>query len=156
MYLNPVAMKIKKEQLIIDIVAILYILIFVYTGVYKLVNHRVFYLQLIGHPLLKDYAHIVSWVVPVVEVVAALLLAFSITRMKGIYLSLATMSCFTIYLIYMIVTHPKLPCSCGGIVNSLSWRQHVMVNTLYILMGITAIILHKRKTRKFSGVVKPA
>lgn len=139
----------KRTQLFIDIVAILYILLFMYTGVYKLVNHTVFSVQLMKHEALKDIYPIVSWAVPIAEIIAVVLLMFSVTRIKGIIVSLILMVSFTTYLIYMMMTSPKLPCSCGGIINTLSWHQHIIVNSIFILLAITAIIFHRKF--KFPG-----
>ena len=135
----------KKTQVFINVVAALYIILFMYTGIYKIVRHSVFYLQLSSHRLLDGIYPIVSWTVPIVEIAVSLLLAFSVTRIKGIWASMILMTMFTIYLIYMMITSPKLPCSCGGIINLLSWNQHVIVNVSYILLSITALFLHYKK-----------
>ncbi|MGN6801262.1 MAG: MauE/DoxX family redox-associated membrane protein [Ginsengibacter sp.] len=56
---------------------------------------------------------------------------------------------FTTYLLYMILTKSTLPCSCGGAIQKLSWRQHIFFNTFFILISIVAIYilnyLHKQE-----------
>jgi hypothetical protein len=134
----------KKQKTFIDIVAVLYIILFMYTGVYKLIAHHEFAMQLIKHHLLKHFYVYVSWAVPIIEIAASLLLIFSRTRIIGLWVSMTTMISFTVYLIIMMATSPSLPCSCGGIMSKLSWGQHIAVNTAYILLAAFAIFFRKK------------
>jgi hypothetical protein len=44
----------------------------------------------------------------------------------------------------MLLSEKDLPCSCGGIISSLSWRQHIIFNGVFILLAITGIIFSKQ------------
>jgi putative oxidoreductase len=37
-----------------------------------------------------------------------------------------------------------LPCSCGGVISSMSWKQHLVFNVHCIAINIVAINLFKR------------
>jgi len=41
----------------------------------------------------------------------------------------------------MFIVAPEMPCSCGGVIELLSWNQHVVFNGVFILIDLAAIIL---------------
>jgi hypothetical protein len=57
------------------------------------------------------------------------------------------MIAFIIYIIAIILTNDQLPCSCGGVLEELSWSQHIVFNSIFILLGITAIIIESKLKR---------
>jgi len=95
--------------------------------------------------------NLVAWGLPIVELVVVVLLFIPKTRMKGIIASLALMLAFTIYLVYMLSFTTKLPCTCGGMLQKLSWPQHLVFNIVFILLAITALILERRNSRNVIG-----
>lgn len=83
--------------------------------------------------------------VPLSELLAAILLIIPATRLWGMYLSLALMIAFTIYVAGIILqAYNVYPCSCGGAFSRLGWRKHLRVNiylTLFAIAGV--VLLHK-------------
>jgi putative oxidoreductase len=136
-----------KRGTIIEIIAALFILLFVYTGVSKLMEHTNFTNVLKGSPLVGSFAGVVAWALPITELIVALLLIFPKTRLKGLYASAILMSMFTIYLAYMIAFTPKLPCSCGGVLKELTWKQHLVFNIFFTLLAIWGIMLSRRNNK---------
>lgn len=55
------------------------------------------------------------------------------------------MVAFTSYIIYIIMFNAQLPCTCGGMLEMLSWPQHLAFNITFILLGIIAIILLRKQ-----------
>jgi hypothetical protein len=43
----------------------------------------------------------------------------------------------------MIAFDPELPCSCGGILQSMNWTQHLIFNIFFTLLGLGAIAFEK-------------
>lgn len=80
----------------IYVVALLHIMLYVYAAVTKLLDFENFQVQLGQSPLLSAYAGIVSYAVPVVELVIVGLLFFESTRYFGLYGSLCLMTMFTV------------------------------------------------------------
>ena len=67
--------KISRAQgAVREVVAFLFILLFVYAALSKLLDFETFRVQLAQSPLLSAYAGIIAWLVPGVEILIALLL----------------------------------------------------------------------------------
>lgn len=128
----------------------LLVLLWVYAAFSKLLVYTTFTSQLKQSPLLKPYAEILVWLVPTVEIVIAILLTVMVTRIKGLYASLVLLSVFTIYIAGMLLSGVHLPCSCGGIINALSWQQHLVFNLLFMALSIAGIVVWKKQTRLIS------
>lgn len=132
---------------ITEIIAALFILLFVYTAVSKLTNFNLFYFTLQHSPLSGSYAKIIALALPVTELVIAGLLFIPRTRMAGLYLSFVMMIIFTLYIGGMIMLSSKLPCSCGGVLKQMTWKQHLVFNVLFILLAGWSIWLNQRYKR---------
>lgn len=142
-YLKQKTMKlsISIKNLIITVICYLYVLLFVYAAVSKLLDFENFKVQLGQSPLLSAYAGWVSWGVIITELVISLLLVLNKTRLLGLYLSFTLMVMFTTY-IYIILNYSSfIPCSCGGVLEEMSWTQHMIFNFIFILLGGISIYL---------------
>lgn len=137
-----------KRATIIEIIAALLILLFVYTGISKLSEQPAFINVLSKSPLIGNFSEVIAWALPITELIVALLLMFPTTRLKGLYASAILMSIFTIYLGYMIAFTPKLPCSCGGALKQLTWKQHLVFNIFFTLLAVWGIMLSKKDHRR--------
>ncbi|MEP7375872.1 MAG: MauE/DoxX family redox-associated membrane protein [Chitinophagaceae bacterium] len=124
-----------------EFIAALFILLFTYTAVSKLADFNSFKTVLSFSPLLKNISFFIAIAIPVTELFIAALLFFPTSRLLGLYLSLAIMLSFTIYLCYMIIAAVHLPCSCGGVIKYMNWRQHIVFNLVFILLSMIAILL---------------
>ncbi|WP_407637169.1 MauE/DoxX family redox-associated membrane protein [Daejeonella oryzae] len=73
--------------------------------------------------------------------------------MLGLNFSLFLLIQFTIYIILiMLNVFGRIPCSCGGILEEMSWGQHLVFNLFFLLLTIIAII-HNSKERRLMGKV---
>jgi hypothetical protein len=64
-------------------------------------------------------------------------------RLKALYTSLLLMIGFTLYIILLLRFSSDLPCSCGGILEQLTWPQHIVFNSIFAFLAILAITLSK-------------
>ena len=117
---------------IIEIICLLYILLFVYAAVSKLLDFENFQVQLGQSPLLSAFAGWVSWTVPITEILIVFLLILPKYRLLGLFCSFSLMVMFTTYIYIILNFSPHIPCSCGGIIDKLSWSQHMFFNMLFI------------------------
>lgn len=113
--------------------------LFFYTGLSKLIDHVTFVAVLHRAPVINKLAGVVSWGLPLAEIGIGLMLFFPVTRIKGLFASFFTLIIFTGYLFVMLVSGVELPCSCGGVINTMSWKAHVIFNLG--LVGVTAAAL---------------
>lgn len=132
-----------KKSTIVEIIAILYMSVFLYTAISKWSDYTMTREQMALMPLLQPVAQFIVWLLPATEIAITLLLFFHQTRKKGLYVASILMVLFTLYIIYMILFYPHLPCSCGGFLTELSWPGHLVFNGTFIVLGIQAIRMHK-------------
>ncbi|RAJ06690.1 hypothetical protein LX64_01817 [Chitinophaga skermanii] len=133
----------KRKQLFVEIVIALLVLLFVYTGSDKLLNRAIFSAQLAQSPwdLLKHNRELFSWIVPILELVVALLILLKKTKTIGLLMAGIAMLSFTLYVGIMLGTHQHLPCSCGGIIRYLSWSQHLIFNSIFTILSFVVFYL---------------
>ncbi|MBS1666356.1 MAG: hypothetical protein JST58_03175 [Bacteroidetes bacterium] len=123
-----------------EITCYLLVFLFIYTGVSKLLNGSSFEAVLLQSPLVRNYAFIISWALPVVELLIATLLLLRKSPLTGLMLSLIVLTVFTFYIGYMVLFVPSLPCSCGGVLKELSWRNHILFNLFFIILILISLL----------------
>ena len=133
-----------KKETIVEVIALLFVILFLYTGISKLMEYAVFKEQMADSPVLKPIAPFMAWALPITEFLVSLLLFIPRLRLKGLYASLVLMAAFTLYIIAIMIFNKELPCSCGGIIELLSWRGHLVFNSVFIVLAFTGILLEKK------------
>lgn len=129
--------------LLTEIVAALFVLLFLYTALSKLKDMNGFVVAMQQSPLIGSAAHLLSWFIPTVELSVTILLIIPRMRSIGLVASTLLMIFFTGYVVYMILYSSKLPCTCGGIIEAMSWKAHLIFNSMFLLLGAAAIIFSK-------------
>lgn len=136
-----------KRKAYLEIITALLVLLFVYAAFSKLLTYASFRDQLQTHPYIKQFAGFIAMALPVAELGIAALLALPATRLTGLYCTTILLIIFTIYLICMLMSGEHLPCSCGGVISLLSWRQHVLFNMAFI--GLSFVALREYRHMRF-------
>jgi hypothetical protein len=137
-------MRIRAFNLAIEAITAVLLLLWIYTGLNKLIHYDKFSFEAGRSPFLQHVAPLVAVMVPSGELVIAALLLFKRTRIAGLYASLFLMTLFTGYVYVMLHYAYDLPCSCGGIIELLTWEQHLLVNLMLNLLTAVAILLQSR------------
>lgn len=140
------SLSLKKRNATVEIISALFILLFVYTAVSKLSEIPNFQNVLSKSPLIGSMAPYIAWGLPILELLVAALLFIPKTRRWGLFSSLALMIGFTVYLGYMIYFTPNLPCSCGGVLSQMSWKQHLIFNTAFTLLALIGVLLSRKRS----------
>ncbi|MFT4155160.1 MauE/DoxX family redox-associated membrane protein [Parafilimonas sp.] len=135
----------------IEIICSLLILLFAYAGVSKLAGHKDFQAQLINLPLISYAAPVLSYILPLLEILLSITLAMPSIRLYGLYISLTMLVLFSMYLTGMVIFKTDLPCSCGGIIAGLSWKQHVLFNLFFIALSGVGI-KQQREIVKYQNI----
>lgn len=131
------------KKRIADIISGLLILLFAYTAFSKLADPLHFQAVLSQMLLIKHIAGFISFALPVTELIVCALLLIPNTRISGLYSSFELLMVFTLYVGYMILFDPHLPCSCGGVLQKLNWTQHLIFNVVFIALSLMAIKLYQ-------------
>jgi uncharacterized membrane protein YphA (DoxX/SURF4 family) len=137
-----------KKEILISIIAALLILLFVYSGVTKLIEVKVLKSILGNYPLLQKFPHFVAWGLPIVEIIVSILLFLPVTRIWGLYAALGLLIGFTLYIGWILCFGSKLPCTCGGMLKEMTWNQHIVFNCFFIALSIIGIQLTRTQKRR--------
>ncbi|MNJ98896.1 hypothetical protein D3C87_166650 [compost metagenome] len=138
----------KTKRTIVDIIVYLYVLLFLYAATSKLIDYNKFQLQMSKSPIITDYAHVLVWMVPALEIIISIMLLIEKTKMIGLFAAFGLMSLFTAYIYAILNYSDSIPCSCGGVLQKMTWDQHLIFNIVFVILGIVGIILHTKTTDK--------
>jgi hypothetical protein len=119
--------------------------LFLYAAYSKIVDHERFLKGLTRVHIISGFAVYISWFVPFSEILTFILLLIPQTVKWGFYTFAALMTLFTGYIISVLLWEEKLPCHCGGVIEKLSWTQHIWFNLAFIFIAMFAIWLIKSK-----------
>ena len=144
----------KLQTILIEIISALLIFLFLYAAVSKLLDYQKFRVQLSQSPLLTAFAAWVSWIIPSLEIIISIMLAVRKFRLFGLYASFSLMVMFTAYIIAITKFSDYVPCSCGGVLQNMSWNQHLIFNVGFVLLALTGIIFHSKYLHEVSTVSK--
>ncbi|WP_310555182.1 MauE/DoxX family redox-associated membrane protein [Flavobacterium sp.] len=138
-------LSVRTQSIIIEFITMIYILLFVYAAASKLLDFENFQVQLGQSPLLSAYAYFISYAVPTFELLICCLFIIPRCRMIGLFAAYGLMVMFTAY-IYIILNYSSfIPCSCGGILEDLSWNQHIFFNIAFIILAIIGVLVNNPK-----------
>ena len=128
------------RKIFTEIISWLFIVLWTYAAASKILDHETFVVQLGQSPLLTPIAGFLSWFIPLIEIVTGIFLFSSKTRLMGLYLSFGLMILFSVYI--FVITHysSNVPCSCGGILEKMSWNQHLLFNLGFVVLAVAAIL----------------
>ncbi|WP_343693054.1 MauE/DoxX family redox-associated membrane protein [Chitinophaga sp.] len=132
---------------LIEFISALLVFLFIYTSISKLLDYTAFNRQLSQSPFISRYANIISWALPLGELLIAGLLLINKTRLSGLYCSFFLLNLFTFYLTAMLRYSPYIPCSCGGVLQHLSWQAHIIFNAAFIILTTMGVLMHVKKSR---------
>jgi hypothetical protein len=159
----------------VSIIEYLLIILFTYTGLSKLLDLDTFQFQTHRSPYLENISTFVSYTIPPAEmliVLAFVLSKFQAGHWEGRFFdwfrrygpmleywamggSLFLMSLFTGYVWLMLNYAYYLPCSCGGIMSTMSWHSHLIFNAVFTGLASLALILigNRLRTKNITQIV---
>ena len=135
----PYIESIKRNVAVV--VSYLFVLLFLYAAVNKLLDFETFTVQLAQSPLLSAYASVIAWAVPGLEILIAVLLTFPKFRIPALYAAFTLMVMFTAYIFIILNFSDFIPCSCGGVLEKLSWTQHLIFNIVFIILAGVVVLV---------------
>lgn len=136
----------RNKKLIIEIAVLLLVVLFLYTGVSKLIDFKGFTHDLNNQPFPNSLTPVLRWVIPISEIAIVGALIFDKYRLTGFYASLVLMGLFTVYTALVLLrVFEYVPCSCGGVIKYLSWPQHLIFNVFFVGVSYAAIRLSKQE-----------
>ena len=128
-------------------VSIFFVILFCYAVISKVLDFENFQVQISESPLLNGSLQFLPYTIIIVEVLIAGLLCYRKTRNIGLIGSFVLMLIFTGYIAFILSTSDNLPCSCGGILEKMSWHQHLYFNIGCVILSVIALGLNLRYSR---------
>lgn len=135
-----------KRTLLVDSIAFFFILLFLYTATVKLMDWHTFREELQSSPLVGNFAGVLVWTLPALEIVLAVALFVPAWKLYGLYATFILMVLFTAYVGAILLIDNQLSCSCGGIIENLPPDRHIIFNGICVLLAGLAILIHRRQT----------
>ena len=123
-------------------VSIFFVILFCYAAISKVLDFENFQLQISASPLLNGFSQFLPYTIIIVEVLIAGLLCYRKTRNIGLLGSFVLMLLFTGYIVLILSTSNNLPCSCGGILEKMSWHQHLYFNIGCVILSVIGLSLN--------------
>jgi hypothetical protein len=135
-----------KRKIALEIISFLFILLFVYAATNKLADIERFQIQIGQSPLLTDIAPIVAWIIPGLELAISMLFVWTRFRAIAMYGAFALMVMFTAYIGAILTLSEEIPCACGGVLDTLGWKEHLIFNIGFVLLALCGILLNPTLT----------
>ena len=142
-----------KKNAIVEIISALFVFLFIYAALSKLLEFDKFKYQLSQSPFITNISWFVVWAIPLGEILIAISLIIKRTRVAGLYLSFFLMLLFTGYIFIMLKYSSYLPCSCGGVLSRMSWKQHFVFNGAFTGLALAGILIQNGKSNRSSGKI---
>ena len=118
------------------VISYLYVLLFVYAATSKLADYENFQIEISQSPVLTAFAGVISPAILGLEFGLALLLTIRRFRLVALMASYALMVVFSAYIVIILNYSSYVPCSCGGVLSELGWKQHLVFNLIFVMLGV--------------------
>jgi uncharacterized membrane protein YphA (DoxX/SURF4 family) len=140
-----------KKNTIVEVISAVLVFLFIYAAVSKLLDFDKFKYQISQSPFITNISRFVVWAIPIGELLISVALVVRRTRSAGLYSAFFLMLLFTGYIFIMLRYSPYLPCSCGGVLSGMSWKQHFVFNLAFTGLSLSGIVLQDMNSRKSRG-----
>lgn len=134
-----------KKKLALEGIIALLILLYLYTGLTQLLAYKFFHGNIYNQPIFQWSKPILVYLIPGAQLLIAAGLLFERTRKLALWSSLGLLTMFTVYIILIISNAlARVPCTCGGVISSFTWPQHLMFNISFMILNAVALLLRKK------------
>nr|WP_068891206.1 MauE/DoxX family redox-associated membrane protein [Pedobacter panaciterrae] len=142
-------MREKKRTIIVEVISALFILLFVYAALSKMQEFEQFQVELSKSPVLNAYSKYIAIFIPGIELLIAISLITNRFQFLALYASFTLMVMFSAYVVVILKFSSYIPCSCGGILENMTWIQHLIFNMGFVILSIIAILLYPYKSKSY-------
>jgi len=137
------------RKLMIYVFTCILVLLFIVTGLEKVVKFQEFSEKMSGQVFGKDLLPVMLFVLPVAEISCAVLLVVPKSRSVGFALSIALLTMFSTYIILILLhVFSTQPCPCGGPLEKLPWTGHLLFNLFFLIISGLGLILTIKERRQ--------
>nr|WP_068890385.1 MauE/DoxX family redox-associated membrane protein [Pedobacter panaciterrae] len=156
---QPKFLNLKAQTILIEVISALYIILFIYAALSKVQDFQKFKVELGKSPILNGCSNSIAVVVPGIELTLSVLLAMKRFQYYALYCSFCLMVIFSTYIIAILKFSSFIPCSCGGILQNMTWTQHLIFNLCFVCLAAAGILIYSQEnkdlTRDKKGSLHP-
>lgn len=135
----------KLKDWVLEICVYLLAALFFITAGSKLIDLKRFGEQIDNQPFDNRLSPFLMYGVPAIEMILVIGLLWPAKRRQALYGSAILMTLFSIYIALVTFNFfDRVPCGCAFAFESLSWPQHLVMNTVFTLMAYFAIYTVKK------------
>lgn len=134
-----------SKNTVVDGISFLVIVLFAYAAFSKIADFENFKVQLGKSPILSPISLYVAWTVPAIELLIAMFLVSKRSQLSALYVSFSLMTMFSAYIVAILKFSDYIPCSCGGILEKMTWTQHLIFNLAFVILITIAILINPSK-----------
>jgi putative oxidoreductase len=135
-------------------VSVLIALLLAYAAVSKLCAYEESKREMMNQVFPVNIALVLTWLVPVIELTFAIGLVINKFRFRALIASCLLLIVFSLYIVItMSGSFGRIPCSCGGILENMSYSAHLVFNLIFIVMAILAIALETQWKSIHNGLI---
>ncbi|SFU19066.1 DoxX protein [Algoriphagus locisalis] len=132
--------------------SLILIAVFIYTGLDKLLRWEASRNAFRNQTFPGELAEALAYAVPITELLITGLLLFSVSRWWGYLSSILLLTVFTTYVgLIWVGAFPRVPCNCAGIIDSLGWAEHFILNLFLIGLAVVGLYMFQSKKPKASA-----
>lgn len=136
------------KSFIVEVASMFLIILFIYAATSKLLEFEKFRIDIGKSPLLYRFTSVIPELVIISEFVISIGLMIKRYQFLALYGSTALMVMFSTYIILIMRFSPFTPCSCGGVLENMSWGQHLVFNLAFVILGQCAIFYYPTTDQK--------
>ncbi|PZR30304.1 MAG: hypothetical protein DI538_22920 [Azospira oryzae] len=130
----------------VELITTLLVILFAYTALSKILEADTFRKQMLNQPLPETLRQNLVWLIPLSEITTSIFLIIKPVRLYGFIAAFLLMLAFTLYVSLILAkAFAYIPCSCGGILNTLSWEAHLIFNIVFTLLALAGIIIERKR-----------
>ncbi|RZJ86383.1 MAG: hypothetical protein EOO20_18410 [Chryseobacterium sp.] len=128
----------------------LLITLWTYAFFIKIIDFNHYQNQMADQPFPIFFQGILTYGLLITEALAAILLIIG-KKLSGLILSLMLLIAFTIYILLILNgAFPERPCSCGGFISKMSWKNHLKFNLVLIAINSFCLYTMSKKGRRLA------
>lgn len=130
----------------VELITTLLVILFAYTALSKILEADTFRKQMLNQPLPETLRQNLVWLIPLSEITTSIFLIIKPVRLYGFIAAFLLMLAFTLYVSLILAkAFAYIPCSCGGILNTLSWEAHLILNIVFTLLALAGVIIERKR-----------
>src|SRR5258707_6534158 len=133
----------KSKKILVEVICLVLVLNFFYEGIYKLANLDDYHFWLGREPFLGPVAGILTYSIPIGEILLSLLFLFPATRLIALYSSLIGLILFILWIMSGYLFSHLLFWPHHALWQKPTWMQKMLISLGICWMSFMAIVLSR-------------